>query len=58
MPVFFFRSSDCLSHAPLPLIALSLCLLPQMAYPVLSVCCAVLAVVVVVYAQRHSQQGK
>lgn len=35
-----------------------LCLLPQMANPVPSACCVVLAAVVVVYAQRHSQQGK
>lgn len=37
---------------------LSLCLLPQMANPVPSACCVVLAAVVVVYAQRHSQQGE
>lgn len=35
-----------------------LCLLPQMANPVPSACCVVLAAVVVVYAQRHSQQGE
>ena len=35
-----------------------LCLLPQMANPVPSACCMVLAAVVVVYAQRHSQQGE
>lgn len=35
-----------------------LCLLPQMANPVPSAFCVVLAVVVVVYAQRHSQQGE
>lgn len=35
-----------------------LCLLPQMANPVPSACCVVLAAVVVVYAQRHSQLGE
>lgn len=42
-----------------PLTALwCVCLLPQMASPVPAGCCLMLAAVVVVYAQRHSQQGK
>lgn len=46
----------CLSHA-LTLMTL-LCVCPQMANLVTSLCCVVLAAVVVAYAQRRSQLGE